>query len=107
MAGDNRSLHIIHCDLDAFFAAVEQNDNPELKGKPVIVGGSAGSRGVVSTCSYEARKFGVRSAMPTARARRLCPQGIFLPVRMHRYLEVSRQVFAILSDYTPLIEPLS
>jgi len=107
MAGDNRSLHIIHCDLDAFYAAVEQKDNPALKGQPVIVGGVGDSRGVVSTCSYEARKFGVRSAMPTAQARRLCPHGIFLPVRMNRYLEVSRQVFVILSDYTPLIEPLS
>ena len=108
MTGEvNHSLHIIHCDLDAFYAAVEQNDNPSLKGKPVIVGGSAASRGGVSTCSYEARKFGVRSAMPAAQARRLCPQGVFLPVRMERYLEVSHQVFAILSDYTPLMEPIS
>lgn len=103
----DRSLHIIHCDLDAFYAAVEQNDDPTLRGKPVIVGGSAESRGVVSTCSYEARSFGVRSAMPITRARRLCPQGVYLPVRMQRYLEVSQQVFAILSDYTPLMEPLS
>lgn len=106
-AYNEHSLHIIHCDLDAFYAAVEQHDEPVLQGKPVIVGGSADSRGVVSTCSYEARKFGVRSAMPIAQARRLCPQGIFLPVRMKRYLEVSQQVFGILSTYSPLMEPLS
>lgn len=108
MAADiESSLHIIHCDLDAFFAAVEQNDNPLLQGQPVIVGGSADSRGVVSTCSYEARRFGVRSAMPIARARQLCPVGVYLPVRMSRYIEISKQVFAILSKYTPLMEPLS
>lgn len=103
---DDKSLHIIHCDLDAFFAAVEQQDDPSLLGKPVIVGG-IGPRGVVSTCSYEARKFGVRSAMPAAQARRLCPQGVYMPVRMVRYQEISRQVLAILSQYTPLMEPLS
>jgi len=73
-------LSIIHVDLDAFFAAVEQRDHPELRGKPVIVGGDPRSRGVVSTCSYEARKFGVHSAMPLTTALRLCPQGIFVPV---------------------------
>jgi DNA polymerase-4 len=97
----------MHCDLDAFFAAVEQRDNPELMGKPVIVGGQPDSRGVVATCSYEARKFGVRSAMPLAQARRLCPGAAFLPVAMSRYQEASRQVFRILSTYTPVIEPLS
>lgn len=100
-------VHILHCDLDAFFAAVEQRDNPELKGKPVIVGGEATSRGVVSTCSYEAREYGVHSAMPTAQARRLCPRGVFLPVNMEHYQEVSRQVFSILADYTPNMEILS
>ncbi len=102
----NGSLNIIHCDLDAFFAAVEQRDDPVLKGKAVIVGGT-GPRGVVSTCSYEARKFGVCSAMPMAKARRLCPEGIYLEGRMWRYREISEQVFAILSEYTPLMEPLS
>ena len=101
------ALSIMHCDLDAFFAAVEQRDNPELVGKPVIVGGQPDSRGVVSTCSYEARKFGIRSAMPLAQARRLCPAAVFLPVAMSRYQEASSQVFQILSSYTPIIEPLS
>jgi DNA polymerase-4 len=93
--------------MDAFYASVEQEDNPSLKGKPVIVGGGEEKRGVVSSASYEARVFGVHSAMPTSQAKRLCPQGIFLPVRMHRYQEVSGQIFRILRDYTPLIEPLS
>ncbi|MDI6754090.1 MAG: DNA polymerase IV [Thermodesulfobacteriota bacterium] len=98
---------IIHIDMDAFYAAVEQRDNPALKGLPVIVGGDAQKRGVVSAASYEARVFGVHSAMPTSQARRLCPQGIFLPVRMRRYQEISEQILAILKEYTPLIEPLS
>jgi DNA polymerase-4 len=93
--------------MDAFYASVEQEDNPSLKGKPVIVGGGEEKRGVVSSASYEARVFGVHSAMPTSQAKRLCPQGIFLPVRMHRYQEISGQIFRILRDYTPLIEPLS
>ncbi len=90
-----------HIDLDAFFASVEVLDNPDLAGKPVIVGGATSHRGVVSTCSYEARKFGVHSAMPVAEARRLCPQAVFLPVRMSRYLELSSRVMAIFGDYTP------
>jgi DNA polymerase IV len=98
---------IIHIDMDAFYASVEQKDRPEFKGQPVIVGGSPEKRGVVSAASYEARRFGVHSAMPTSQARRLCPGGIFLPVRMERYQEVSSQIFQILSEYTPLIEPLS
>jgi DNA polymerase-4 len=93
-------------DLDAFFASVEQLDRPELRGLPVIVGGTSG-RGVVCAASYEARKFGVRSAMPTARALRLCPEGIFLPPRFHRYSELSERVFAIFGRYTPLVEGLS
>ena len=98
---------IIHIDMDAFYAAVEQRDNPSLKGKPVIVGGDAERRGVVSAASYEARVYGVHSAMPASQAKKLCPRGIFLPVRMHRYQEVSEQIITILREYTPLVEPLS
>ena len=98
---------IIHVDLDAFFASVEQTDNPQLKGRPVIVGGSIKRRGVVSTASYEARKFGVHSAQPIAQARKLCPQGVFLKVRMDRYREISRRILKILSSYTPKLEPMS
>ncbi|WP_199097107.1 DNA polymerase IV [Dyella sp. ASV21] len=97
---------IIHVDMDAFYASVEQFDHPELRGLPVIVGG-LGPRGVVSTCSYEARRFGVRSAMPTAQARRLCPVGVYLWPRMTRYEEVSAQVFEVFHEVTPLVEGLS
>ena len=100
------SKHIIHLDMDAFYPSVEVLDNPVLKGKPVIVGGSS-ERGVVSSASYEARKFGIHSAQPIAKARRLCPDGIFLPVRMSRYQEISKQVFSIFHRFTPLVEPLS
>jgi DNA polymerase-4 len=93
--------------MDAFFASVEQARRPELRGVPVIVGGRPGSRGVVATASYEARKSGVHSAMPTATAKRLCPKGVFLPVRMSRYAEMSDTVFAIYRRFTPLVEPLS
>lgn len=98
---------ILHCDLDAFYAAVEQRDHPELTGKPVIVGGNPGSRGVVSTCSYEARKYGVRSAMPLAEARRRCPEAIFVPGSMSRYREVSRAVFAVFHRFAPVVEQVS
>jgi DNA polymerase-4 len=97
---------IIHIDMDAFFASVEQLDNPELKGKPVAVGGS-GERSVVAAASYEARKFGVRSAMPSVIARRLCPDLIFVRHNFERYNEVSSQVFEIFREYTDIIEPLS
>lgn len=97
---------ILHVDMDAFFASVEQNDNPQLKGKPVIVGGVS-ERGVVSTCSYEARKYGVKSAMPIFMAQRLCPHGIYLRGRYWRYKEVSTKIFDIFKDVTPLVEPLS
>ncbi|OXT09253.1 DNA polymerase IV [Thermoanaerobacterium thermosaccharolyticum] len=97
---------IIHVDMDAFFASVEQHDNPKLKGKPVIVGGLSG-RGVVSTCSYEARKYGIHSAMPMYMAKTLCPHGVFLPVRFERYREVSKKVFDILYEITDIVEPLS
>jgi len=98
---------IFHIDIDAFYAAVEQIDNPSLKGKPVIVGAKPGGRGVVSTCSYEARKYGVKSAMPISQAYRLCPNGIYLPVRMSRYLQVSKTVMFILKDYTPAFQQVS
>jgi DNA polymerase-4 len=100
------SKHIIHLDMDAFYPSVEMLDNPALKGKPVIVGGSK-ERGVVSSASYEARKFGIHSAQPIAKAKRLCPDGIFLPVRMSRYQEISKQVFDIFYRFTPLVEALS
>jgi len=100
------SKHIIHLDMDAFYPSVEVMDNPALNGKPVIVGGSK-ERGVVSSASYEARKFGIHSAQPMAQARRRCPNGIFLPVRMSRYKEVSKHVFEIFHHFTPLVEPVS
>ena len=97
---------IMHVDMDAFFASVEQFDNPDLMGLPVIVGGQS-DRGVVSTCSYEARVYGVHSAMPMIEARRLCPQAVFLPGRMKRYQEVSRQIMNIFDSFSPLVEQLS
>jgi DNA polymerase IV len=93
--------------MDAFFAAVEQRDNPKLQGKPVVVGGSPDSRGVVATCSYEARKYGVRSAMSCAQAYRLCPHAIFVPTRFSVYKEVSYQIRNLFFEYTDLVEPLS
>jgi DNA polymerase IV len=99
---------ILHVDLDAFFAAVEQRDHPELIGRPVIVGGGGPTdRGVVSAASYEARRFGVHSAMPLREAGRLCPDGVFLPVDGAKYLSVSREVMAILRRFSPLVEPIS
>ncbi|MFZ5813910.1 MAG: DNA polymerase IV [Bacillota bacterium] len=107
LAGQRTDLWVIHLDMDAFFAAVEQRDNPRLRGRPVIVGGSPNSRGVVSTCSYEARKFGVRSAMPSREALRLCPQAVFVRPNMAKYAEVGRQVRQIMRRYTEVIEPMS
>ena len=101
------SRQILHVDMDAFFAAVEQLDNPALRGKPILVGGSPDKRGVVSTASYEARPFGCHSALPMAQAVRLCPQAIIVRPRMERYAEVSRQIFEIFEQFTPLVEPLS
>lgn len=96
-----------HVDLDAFFASVEQLDNPAYRGKPVIVGGEIGKRGVVSTCSYEARKFGVHSAMPISRAVALCPGGIYVRGRMHRYHEKSRDVMHIFETFSPAVQQMS
>jgi DNA polymerase-4 len=98
---------VFHVDLDAFYASVEQRDEPSLKGKPVIVGAAPGHRGVVSACSYEARRFGIHSAMPISEAYRRCPQGVYLPVRMERYLEVSREIMDILGRYTPRLQQIS
>ena len=98
---------IMHVDMDAFYAAIEQRDNPELKGKPVIVGGTIESRGVVSTASYEARKYGVHSAMAMTEAHRRCPDGIYLPVDMQKYRRVSRQLMEIFHRFTPDVEAIS
>ncbi|HEV8697405.1 MAG TPA: DNA polymerase IV [Candidatus Limnocylindrales bacterium] len=98
---------ILHVDLDAFFASVEQRDRPELRGKPVIVGGDPRGRGVVSAASYEARRFGVHSAMSLREAVRRCPDGVFLPVDGRRYQQASREVMAILRKFTPQVEPIS
>ncbi|MCU0846824.1 MAG: DNA polymerase IV [Spirochaetes bacterium] len=98
---------IIHIDMDAFYASVEQRDRPELRGKPVIVGGMPHERGVVSTCSYEARKFGIHSAMPSSTAHRLCPGAVFLRGNFAEYKRVSRQIREIFHDYTELVEPMS
>jgi DNA polymerase-4 len=105
-----KERYIVHVDMDAFFAAVEQRDNPEYRGRPVVVGadpkGGAG-RGVVSTCSYEARRYGLRSAMPISQAYRKCPQAVFLPVDMEKYSLVSEKVLSILNSFSPLVEQVS
>ena len=97
---------VLHVDMDAFFAAIEQRDEPSLRGKPVLVGGT-GKRGVVAAASYEARPYGCRSAQPTAEARRLCPRAVVLPARHDHYRDVSRALFAILEETAPVVEPLS
>jgi len=109
---NNQRLSIIHLDLDAFFASVEQRDNPAYRGKPLIVGGiSSGkgnsNRGVVCAASYEARKYGIHAGMPIWEAQQKCPKGIFIPSQMNKYLKASKKFFQICSDYTPLLEPLS
>ena len=98
---------IIHIDMDCFYAAVEMRDNPTLRDQPIAVGGAANARGVLTTCNYEARKFGCHSAMPTARALQLCPDLVLLPVAMDKYRVVSADIHAIFHDYTNIIEPLS
>ncbi|MFH1140420.1 MAG: DNA polymerase IV, partial [Chloroflexota bacterium] len=98
---------ILHADLDAFFASVEQMDRPELRGKPVLVGGSPQQRGVVVACSYEARAYGVHSAMPMRTALNLCPHTVLVPPRFQRYRQVSHQVMDIFLSITPLVEPMS
>jgi DNA polymerase-4 len=107
MSGDIDSRQIIHVDMDAFYASIEQRDNPALQGCPVVVGGKPNSRGVVSTASYEARKAGIHSAMPLAEAYRHCPQAIFLPVNGKKYRHVSQQIREVFLTYTPLVEPIS
>ena len=105
-----KTRKILHVDLDAFYASVEQRDNPDLKGQPVIVGADpkeGKGRGVIAACSYEARTFGLHSAMPIGQAFRRCPNGIYLPVRMERYVEVSQEIRRIFSDFTDLVEPIS
>ena len=100
-------MTVLHVDMDAFFAAVEQRDHPEWRGKPVIVGAGPHERGVVSTCSYEARRFGVRSAMPSRTAYAKCPHGIFVRPRMHVYQEVSDAAFEVFERFSPFVEGVS
>ena len=101
------SRKIIHVDMDAFYASVEQRDNPELRGKPVIVGGRPNGRGVVAACSYEARKFGIHSAMPSAEAGRRCPDAVFVKPRFSDYQIASRHIHEVFKEFTALVEPLS
>ena len=104
--GSDKERCILHVDMDAFYASVEQRDNPEFRRNPVLVGGT-GPRGVVAACSYEARKFGIHSAMPMAEAIRRCPQAICVHPRMSHYKDVSRHIFSVLAEFTPEIEGLS
>src|SRR5580658_7416555 len=105
-AADDTGCHVLHVDMDAFYASVEIRDQPELAGQPVIVG-ATGGRGVVLSASYPARAFGVRSAMPVLRAKRLCPQAVFVPPRHRVYATTSKEVMAIFGTVTPEVEPLA
>ena len=107
MTKNNIQKIFLHVDMDAFFASVEQRDHPELRGKPVVVGAPPHQRGVVSAASYEARKFGIHSSMPSRIAYQKCPEAVFLPVNMTRYKEVSKQIMRIFESFTPLVQPLS
>lgn len=107
MASRQNPRKIIHIDMDAFYASVEQRDNPEYRGKPLVVGGTPDSRGVVATCSYEARQFGIHSAMPSSRAYRLCPQAIFVKPRFEVYKDISARIRRVFASYTEIFEPLS
>lgn len=98
---------IVHVDMDAFYASIEQKDNPKLANKPIVVGGPPEARGVVCTASYEARRYGVHSAMPTSKAKKICPQLLIIPVRMERYIEISHHIHEIFAEHTKLIEPIS
>ncbi len=95
---------IAHVDLDAFFASVEQRDNPEFRGKPVIVGARPGGRGVVAACSYEARRFGIHSAMPISQAYQRCPDGVYVRPTLSRYQQESRRIMEVLDEITPVVE---
>lgn len=106
MGKEQKARVIFHVDMDAFFASVEQRDHPEYRGKPLVIGGLSG-RGVVSTCSYEARRYGVHSAMPMGEAQRRCPQAVFLPGDYARYREASAEVFQVFTAFAPVVEPLS
>ena len=98
---------IIHCDCDCFYASVEMRDDPSLRGRPLAVGGRPDQRGVIATCNYEARRFGIHSAMATAQAMKLCPELLLIPPNMEKYRIASRQIMEIYRDYTELVEPLS
>jgi DNA polymerase IV len=102
-----RSRRVLHCDMDCFYAAVHMRDDPSLRGKPVVIGGRPESRGVVAAASYEVRRFGVHSAMPSSRARRLCPDAIFIPPDFRRYSRESEKIFAIYHEFTPLVQAVS
>ncbi len=103
----NEQHFILHIDMDAFYASIEQRDQPTLRGRAVVVGGSPDKRGVVASCSYEARQFGIHSAMPSRTAFRLCPQAVFLPARFEVYRAVSTRIMQLFRIHTDLVEPLS